>query len=150
MAVTVRTASCSVMAVMLGKINAHFIKWFLLRDELSFWYHTMFVKPLSVLVCLFNPFPSCILWHTFSVRSEVKGENVTVTFFEIIQKTSWNIVIFYTMVQWLEQYSHIVKVPVTAQLFLCAVCMHSMCLSEYSLGTLVMPQSLTELPLSVL
>lgn len=42
----------------------------------------MFVKPLSVSVCLFNPFPSCILWHTFSVRSGQRWEHYSDVFWD--------------------------------------------------------------------
>lgn len=65
-------------------------------------------------------------------------------------------VIFYTTVQWLEQWpcSEKVLYSVTAQAFLCAVYMFSSCLRELSLDTLVhWPRSLKEdpeLPLTAL
>lgn len=115
-----------------------------IKGSIVLWYHTMLVKPLfwfrvRVSLTLSPPafFDIRLMWD------QVKGENVTVTFIEIIQKTSWN-VIFYTVVQW-TVFSYCEGPSYSSALFVCSL--HVLqSLSRLSLDTLVMSQSLTELP----
>lgn len=84
-----RTACCSVMAVMLGKIiNCLFIE------------HTLFI------VCLSNPFPSQAVFYIYLFLDQrSKVEHVTYSRYVKPYGGIHEIfVIFYTIVQWLEHW----------------------------------------------